>query len=76
MNTAKEGRKMSFARDNEKTHLENAITETFQAGARVQKEINSLEGTQTEEGKARLSDLVHRIQPNVQEILEKSGSEG
>ncbi|GFO73717.1 hypothetical protein BJAS_P4701 [Bathymodiolus japonicus methanotrophic gill symbiont] len=62
---------MSHARDNEKTPLEDAITEIFQAGARVQKEINSLKGAETEEDKARLSDLVHRIQPNVQETLER-----
>ncbi|TXL03138.1 hypothetical protein BMR09_15480 [Methylococcaceae bacterium CS3] len=61
----------SIIADNEKTPLENAITQTFQARARVQKEINSLEGTQTEEGQTRLSDLVHRIQPNVQETLER-----
>ncbi|WP_221900816.1 hypothetical protein [Bathymodiolus platifrons methanotrophic gill symbiont] len=55
--------------ENGKTPLEDTITTVFKHGATLQKEINSLQDTQTEEGQARLNELVHIKQPENQALL-------
>jgi hypothetical protein len=57
--------------ENGKTPLEDAISSVFSYAATLQKEINSLQGTQTAEGQERLSELVYDKQPRNEALLEE-----